>query len=175
MEIPCLYTSQVVEHIECLLRHGGSTSITGQLLEAALEVANAEAGIPGSLFSQPFDTYGCLITDSWIKEVWKEVHNNTLQFEERTITLQHKQDNDVFLNEKFAEHGYSVNQRKILNTCRIYLKVTLLSDVTSGDGFYILPFVREGHNPMVDYSDIRWPTQSNPPESSWNLWRRALR
>ena len=64
MEIPCLYTSQVVKHIECLLLHGGSTSITGRLLEAALEVAKAEAGIPGSLFSQPFDTYGCLITDS---------------------------------------------------------------------------------------------------------------
>ena len=52
--------------------------------------------------------------------MWKEVHDNTLQFKERTIILQHKRDNDVFLNEKFAEHGYSVNQQKILNIAERY-------------------------------------------------------
>ena len=69
LELPCLYASQVVNHIECLLRYGGSNTFTGQLLKEALEAAKAEAGIPGALLSQPFDKYGDLITHSWIKEV----------------------------------------------------------------------------------------------------------
>ena len=39
LEFPCLYTQQIVSHVECLLRHGGTDSITGQLLEASIEVA----------------------------------------------------------------------------------------------------------------------------------------
>ena len=175
LELPCLYTTQVVEHVECLLRHGGSQSITGKLLEAALEVAKAEAGVQGSLFGNSFKTYGHLITSSWIKEVWREIDDNSIQFEERTTSLQPKRDNEVYINEKFVEHGYTPNQRKILNTCRIFLRVTVLSDIISGDGCYMLPFVRNGPNPIQAYSDIKWPTQSKPSEASWVLWRRALR
>ena len=36
LQMPCLYTTQVTEHIDCLLRHGGTRSITGQLLNATL-------------------------------------------------------------------------------------------------------------------------------------------
>ena len=69
LERPCLYTSQVAEHIECLIRHRGSDTITGQLLDGTIEVAKAEIGIAGELFSIPFDTHSHLVTSGWIKHV----------------------------------------------------------------------------------------------------------
>ena len=36
LEFPCLYTQQVTAHVKCLLHHGGTNSITGQLLEASI-------------------------------------------------------------------------------------------------------------------------------------------
>ena len=60
LELPCLYTTQVNEHIDCLLRHGRTETITSQLLD-----------------STSFDNYGHLLTKCWIKDVWYELHTTT--------------------------------------------------------------------------------------------------
>ena len=87
IEIPCLYTTQVIEHIDCLLHHGGTETFTGQLLDGTLETAKVELGISGQLLTNSFDLYGHLLTDSWIKGVWHEVWENKITVQEKTKSL----------------------------------------------------------------------------------------
>ena len=179
LEMPCLYTSQVSEHIECLIRHGGSDTITGQLLDGTIEVAKAEIGIAGDLFSIPFDTHSHLVTSGWIKHVWREIQEMDIHVRERTTSLALKRLGDSFLMDTFRSKGYSEDQLELLNMVRIFVRVTTLSDMVSGDGRYLLSFVNgnpnNSTNPISHYSSVNWPTQGNPPSKAWRLWSRALK
>ena len=115
LEMPCLYTSQVSKHIECLIRHGGSDTITGQLLNGTIEVAKVEIGIAGELFSILFDTHSHLVTSGWIKHVWREIQEMDIQVRERTTCLVLKRLGDSFLMDTFQSKGYSEDQLEMLN------------------------------------------------------------
>ena len=64
---------------------------------------------------------------------------------------------------------------QILNTCRLYLQVTTLSDIVSGDGYYILEHIFQRRNPLQSYSSIKWPNQGLPNDRAWNKWNAAIR
>ena len=95
LELPCLYTTQVIEHVDCLLRHGGTKTITGQLLDGNIEKAKVEVGISGDLLTASFDDYGHLLTKCWIKDVWYELHTQQIKVMEKTVSLTLKRENDV--------------------------------------------------------------------------------
>ena len=174
LEAPCLYTTQVIEHVDCLIRHGGTTTFTGQLLDGTIEAAKVEIGAAGPLFTNSFDFYSHLLTKTWIKGVWNEIWENKLTVKEKTTSLFLKRDNDVFLNETFLSKGYSKKKLHILNICRLYLQVSTLSDITSGDGYYLLEHIFDKYNPLQQYSSIRWPNQGCPSDGEWTKWRYAI-
>ena len=64
-----VYMQQVVAHVECLLCHSRTDLITGQLLEASLEVSKTKLSLGGSLLQKELKVIGFLLTDSWIKAV----------------------------------------------------------------------------------------------------------
>ena len=157
LEMPCLYTSQISEHVECLIRHGGTDTITGQLLDGTIEVANAEIGTAGDLFSLDYDIYSPLVTDGWIKHVWHEIQEMNLQVRERTDSLILKRQQDSFIMDTFRRNGFSEEQIGLLNMVRIFVQVTTLSDMASGDGHYLLPFINKSVNPIAHFSSVNWP------------------
>ena len=175
LEMPCLYTSQISEHVECLIRHGGTDTITGQLLDGMIEVAKAEIGTAGDLFSLDYDIYSLLVTDGWIKHVWREIQEMNLQVRERTDSLILKRQQDSFIMDTFQRNGFSEEQIGLLNMVRIFVQVTTLSDMASGDGHYLLPFINESVNPIAHFSSVNWPNQGQPPPKAWRLWRQALK
>ena len=63
---------------------------------------------------------------------------------------------------------------KKLHTCRLYLQVTLLSDITNlkGDKLLMntLHGIREQHRP----SAYTWPRQQCPNAHFWKLWKKML-
>ena len=71
--------------------------------------------------------------------------------------------------------GYSKRKLEILNECRVYLQVTTLSDITSGNGHYLLDHIFQRNNPLQSYSSLSWPCQGIPNERSWTIWNLALR
>ena len=117
LEVPCLYTARLAEHVECLVRHGGTRTITGKLLDGTIKDAKVELGVSGQLLTNSFDFYGHLLTDSWIKGVWSELWENEITVNEKTKSLLLKRDNDVFLMEPFLSKGYSKKKMQTLNTC----------------------------------------------------------
>jgi hypothetical protein len=86
------YTTQLIEDIDMLLRHGGRDTITGQLLMGNIETTKLELGLPGPLFGQNFKQFGQLSTNCWAKGAWKEINTigTSIQVEEHMASLQLK-------------------------------------------------------------------------------------
>ncbi len=171
------YTTQLITHIDMLLRHGGRDTITGQLLTGNIETTKLEIGLPGPLFGQDFKQFGQLTTDCWVKGVWQEIHTigTDIQVDEHTASLQLKTQYDRFLIEGFAVAGYKNKQLRTLNKCRISCRAVTLADISTGDGRRLLPGVFEGVNPMAFASPYTWPNQGGLPPEAWRLWKVALK
>ena len=95
-----------------------------------------------------------------------------------TTCLQLRRVNDAFLMEIFLHHGFAKFQLWQLNQCRIFLRVSTVSDITSGNGHYVLPHflsVENPHNPMAESNSLKWPEQGNPSSAAWILWRKAIK
>ena len=101
LELPCLYTTQVIKHVDCLLLHGGTETITGQLLDGTIEKAKVEPLLTTTAISSQnvgLKTYGKSYTYTKIKVM------------EKTASLTLKRDNGVFLNKQFLSKGYPKSQ-----------------------------------------------------------------
>ena len=61
-----------------------------------------------------------------------------------------------------------------LNTCRLHLQVTLLSDITTADGKFIRPEVLRFHRPLSNSTKDLYPYQPSPDSASRTLWRAFL-
>jgi hypothetical protein len=66
-----LYTTQGIQKLLALLRHGTRPTLTGQLLRVTMEEIQLSTGLSRSFLSFPFAVYGLLSTRSWIKSTWQ--------------------------------------------------------------------------------------------------------
>ena len=118
----------------------------------------------------------------WLATVLHDKNRNSVlpssncrcSLKEKTKSLFLKWDNDVFLNETFLSKGYSKKKLRTLNTCRLYLQVSTLSDISSGDGYYLLEHILKRNNPLQQYSSIRWSNQGCPTNGAWSKWSQAI-
>jgi hypothetical protein len=60
-------------------------------------------------------------------------------------------------------------QQRQIDSCRIYLQVHMLSDITTADGTTILPEVIRGYLPEGRQSSLLWPVSVRPTE--WSAWQ----
>jgi ribonuclease HI len=75
----------------------------------------------------------------------------------------------------FVDHGYDGLQLHKLNTCRQFLKVITLADITTGDGKRLTDEALAGEPSGTTWHHYNWPR--NPAElsrSHWKLWEKAL-
>jgi hypothetical protein len=61
-----------------------------------------------------------------------------------------------------------------LNQCRLYLQVTLLSEITLANGHNILPSYIQGNKHANQRSLLTWPRQDRPPLKAWQEWTKRL-
>ena len=80
---------------------------------------------------------------------------------------------------QFNTIDITINELRKLNCCRLYLRVTSLADICSSDGKTKMR--RYKSCTAITASKIRrkshlgWPYQVNPNETTWKLWREALK
>jgi hypothetical protein len=60
------------------------------------------------------------------------------------------------------------------NLCRIYMQMTWLSELTSGDGIHILGTAFKGICNPVMSRQWKWPNQGQPTAQDWAIWRKFL-
>ena len=82
--------------------------------------------------------------------------------------------NDKFLMDTWDEESLPIQTLQILNYCRMYLKVTRISDIATNDGNYIqTAFIQGTQINTIPHHD--WPRQQKPSKKAWKLWNFHLR
>eukprot|EP00978_Attheya_sp_CCMP212_P023133 scaffold70166_cov59-Attheya_sp.AAC.5 len=71
--------------------------------------------------------------------------------------------------------GYRKGHLKALNRCQLFLQVSSLSDITSGNGASILEGIWNGSRDTLNMTHRKWPGCSLPSPQDWTHWRNALR
>jgi hypothetical protein len=144
LAIPDFYIKQGVAHIERLVRFSKSAKHpTACLLRRSAELMRIQLGCNGPIFHIPWQCHG-LLDDSWLKSTWEFVNTFGLRIDDDIPELTPWREHDVLLIPAFLQLGYSGAELRWLNMCRLYDKVSWLSEVCSGDGNRILRCFLDG-------------------------------
>jgi hypothetical protein len=120
LKVPDLYVSQGIEHVSMLLTVGHlSNDITGSLLRGTIEQVKLEIGLGDSLFTHDLRQLTPVVTSTWIKSTWQFLQEYGLVVHKGTAMLELQRSNDCFLMAYFLAEGYSKNDLRRLNCCRL--------------------------------------------------------
>jgi len=72
----------------------------------------------------------------------------------------------------FVKNGVKQPTLQMLNNCKMYLQVFLLSDIVTGAGDQIQTQFWEQYHPME--SQMEWPKMITPTKHHWIIWKQAL-
>lgn len=81
---------------------------------------------------------------------------------------------DLHLMEHFLMVTKSTSILRQLNACRLYLQVTLLSEITSPDGLQLERNWYNGELPQLPHSKLLFPIQPKPNKTAWSHWKKSL-
>ena len=96
--------------------------------------------------------------------------NASIETSETIHVLCHHQDS--CLMEDFLLEDPTAMELRQLNLCRLYLRVTTLSDICNANGQAVTKQCWEGIQP-TDAIQL-WPRQPKPPSKAWSVWRTYI-
>ena len=160
--IPNPWITQLIEHIHVFLRHGTRNTLPGQLLRTNLENLTLELGSAEPFWNLDYPTWEPLVTPSWLKATWRDLHASSLSLQGPLSRLPLARIHDVCLMDRFVAEGMPAEHLCILNDVRMFKQVTRLSDITTADGIYI------DHTALTNQAPSRpslyeWPRCTRPP------------
>ena len=169
-----LYHTQSLRHIKDIIDQTWKGTPAEKLLIANIEGVKLDAGIGGKLFQNKINPTWLTTNNVWIVDTLQFCIRYNIQFEEPGADLQLKRSGDAFLMEGFIAAGANTLEMAALNRCRLFLRVTTVSDISIGDGSKLHPqvYARKRFGRRDTY---HWPTQGCPPAQDWNIWDRLIR
>ena len=175
LNLKCMYKTQEIQKVEKYLLFRNHKGLVGQMLRLNEESLLLELGVSGSLYDADFTSLHHLATPSWIKTLWQFLSTYLIRIPMASTPLTPTKQHDFFLIEEFLKAGYTHSKLVALNTCRKYLQVVTLGDITTANGTIILPNIKAGLQHTTSQSTYTWPNQPNPNPAYWKIWRSALR
>ena len=173
-----LYTTKGINQVSALVQYIGTRDhTTGQLIRASIESAKIEMGIGNNIFSYDFNKFHPLLTNTWIKDVWKFMRENEIRITEQvTSNPILRRENDSFIMERIVLlDRYSPAELSHINRCRIHLQATTQADITTGDGLQFNPLAYScTYDSTIPHPYI-WPKQPRPGSHARRLWKKALK
>ena len=115
-----------------------------------------------------------LVTPTCISHTWEFMASHKIHMEEDTPNLKLLRTNDSFLMSRFCDAGYSGAELAQINHCRMFLRVTTVSDIATGDRRSILQSALQGQRNPFQTDRYLWPQQGPLAKDNWKLWTVAL-
>ena len=168
------YYKQYLKHLELALKETIKPTITANLLTAAMEQLRLESGLPRANGEWHLSDTALCLTPCWIKDLLLFCDDNEITIQDTCADLDYGSTDDIYLMEAFRESGFTPKELKILNQCRLFLRVLTLSDICTMDLKRITLDSYNG-NPQRRRPQCGWPRA--PPQLSsthWNLWKKAI-
>lgn len=175
-----LHTFQCTTHISMLMKFFGTATDIGIILNHSLEALNMETGLDGNPFQYNYKIFKECVALGWFKHLWEFVTANNIKLHRCThvptpIHLLPQRDNDTLVMKILVDNGYKGNLLRVLNSCRLYLKVRWLSDIVTADGVNLIRLTLKGRRSNMYSTKCKWPLIPKPPLTFWTMWRKALR
>ena len=85
-----------------------------------------------------------------------------------------QRENDVFLMDSALAFTSSATDLKLINACRLYLQVTMLSDIVTPDGCTFTLASLDGRRDNKSSCELLTPYQTRPGSRAWGKWRKFL-
>jgi len=172
--LPHLYLDQESRKLQELLVHSTDESPCWKQMQLSLELAQLETGTCDIVYNSPHQL-ALLMPTTWVRSQWLFLskHGITIKGWRHQHPLQRKNDQPIM--EAFQRAGVSTTTLKILNSCRLYLRVLTISDITDGYGESILDESLKGnviHD--IESSKYNWRKVNKPTVREWEIWKQFL-
>ena len=178
--LPDLYLHMGVTRVQKLVEHMWLSTPTTKLIDCGLSNLLLEAGVSGNIFGQPFRLItSYLHSTSWLRHTLEFMDEYSIKLSGSFPELTDRREHDVALMTGFMEKIEDKRTLHELNICRLYLRCSHLSDISTSSGQQIQPrFFGTPNAPPIPTTPsqrrYRWPDQPAPPKSWWNTWRKSL-
>jgi hypothetical protein len=152
------------------------TSDIGQTLRIAVAWEQMIAGTSWSIFSR-HDLSIPYLESKWILQIREALIDlqGTLQLDNTYTTFPQRRRDEHLMDIAIQSMCFSDKELALLNYCRLYLRVTLVSDISNAQGTHINPEVWWGDRSTLPKPTSTYPRQSRPEAKSWIQWRSLLR
>ena len=121
---------------------------------------------------KPFIEYG---NSKWLNHFTQlpRKHNIHIKLKEFEHPIPQRE-NDVYIMDTITKNIASKITLQRLNTCRLFLQISLLSEITSANGKFIKHNILKGKRNSIASTKI-WPRQKSPDKATWTMWRYILK
>ena len=169
-----LYCEMGIVKTKQTLRHVRKQSATGDLLIICLKWTHLLLGTKRDILVQTDHDIDYIDTTWWhgIRSFLRSI-NGSLVFEHSTLTLENVV-NDISLMDAMNNDLFTLKEKRRINTVRLYLQVTFLSDIVHPHLPSLLSCYLEGNRDVHSKSKLTWPPIDTPPQEDIKLWKRAL-
>jgi len=134
LDIPKLFTEQIIAHVTTILCYGpDQQDPTGFLLHTTGEAMQLEVGYNGEFLAAPL-ILANNVTNSWLKHIWLSTQEVDVLVLTAFADIPLQRYGDIELMRLFVHTGWQQPNLHMLNHCRMFLRVFLLSDIVTGSG-----------------------------------------
>jgi hypothetical protein len=152
-------------------------SLCQKLIDVSWSRVMVESGLGPQFLNTDITWFKEFLTGGWMISLLEFVSHFNINITRMDYSnnIQFRHSKDCYLMEAVAQEGQDLTKadRAIFNSCRLYLQVTLLSDISTADGRAIQRHFWKGIRQIP--GEGWWPKQPRPSERSWNVWRRILK
>jgi hypothetical protein len=171
-----LWSEQGTQKLCYVLKTIRAHNTTGDMIKLRLQWAQKAAGTSEPILQNPNINIPHLEGEKWITTFREFLSDSEITIVIPEFNKQLKQCyNDIVLMDKAATLKLTKTEMEKINNCRLYLKVTTLSDITTATGKYIKQSAIECREEAMIESNENWPNQVEPGQESKRIWRNFLK
>jgi hypothetical protein len=99
-----------------------------------MDAIQFHVGLSVNFWELPFEEYGPLAPDGWMKHTWEALSHTTLMRKSPNLGLLNEREGDVAIMDAFVAQGYDIGKLIGLNKCCLFLGASHLSHLTTACG-----------------------------------------
>jgi hypothetical protein len=163
---------QLIQQVQAVMKH---LRCPGEI-RIAFAWAQLATGMGFALFEWPEKEVAHLECD-WMQSLRTGLASIAARIEcVEEHVFKHRRMGDVHIMDQICDSdSFTDIQIWKINACRLFLQVTLLSDIASPCGYNIESTYYKGAiQDRTNWPTVQYPRQEKPDKTSWSLWRRAL-
>jgi exonuclease III len=174
LNIPDLYWTQLIQHVHSIQRHMHRDTPSRDLHTENMDLVQFHVGSSVTFWELPFEEYGALAPDGWMKHTWEALALTQLTLKGPDLGLPNERRRDASLMDAFVAQGYDSKKLTVLNECRFYLGASHVSHIATACGSRIDKRCWQGKQHRSDMRPKLIHT-FRPTKKDWEIWQEAVR